>query len=188
MTSTARTDTSREQAILDYARELLGRSEPRVEYIRRGFARQWGRLRVVYDPAELRERLASVDEEPVTEVRWHMGPGPVVRLEATFTQKWEVERVIDLLPGGTVEGNARRLILGRLRDADSLASTRTQPETVISVLAIHYLSRKGGGSLSGEAAKDLYDAAEVGHSLGDGWRKQSIDTLARLEARFGPLP
>ena len=188
-TSAARTDTSRERAILDHARGLLDGGEQRVEYIRRGFARQWGSGRLIYDPLQLRERIASVDEEPVTEVRWLFGPGPVARLEATFTLKSEAERVMRALPGDEIDPTARRFILGRLRDRETTASSRLQPETVIRVLAIHYLSHKGGGSLTLEDAKRAYVSAGLEPVFpDDGWRKQRDRTLATLERDFGPLP
>jgi hypothetical protein len=117
-------------------------------------------------------------------VKLLMGPGG---MDSWFT-RWVLPPFADSLPGRTTPR-------ARLR--------RREARTVARVLAIHYLSRSGGGTRTIEAAAELYRteierAAEGNRRAGrrlpkgwqalpESWRMERTRVLAELRQDFGPL-
>jgi hypothetical protein len=205
-----RPPSDREQAILDLALHFLleypGSAEDGGEVghwykmrgqpdaIRREFLRVTGREHVLDERSgrEVELHLPSGDEKLISLKIWFRNADRLLDfvecadLGAFFTPV--LSGVAAMLPG-----RHKRRVRRRPR----------KPPTIARVLAIHYLSRPGGGERTLEQAAELYRAAiekaaklnrQAGGrtpkgwiALPDGWRGERSRVLADLREDLGPL-
>jgi hypothetical protein len=160
----------RDDLILELAEDLLALKVADAEWVRREFGRRFGR-----------GELGPQSAEDVDTSHAHEG---VVRVTYTLTsvRDWDRLRAAGFLAGDHLAG-----LRGVFRDRGVQRNRWREPETIVRAMAVHYLSRAGGGERSAEAAAELYAARHEADA--DKWDPQRHSRIIRqVEAEYGPLP
>lgn len=153
-----------------------------------------------------RQALGRSDEEPPSLVTYDMAERGVFRITVEYRSAFAAGRLIRFLhPDGdhkryatTPDGRrvlvnapaliARRIgsIAGRnLHQANRRRGRFRASSAVARVLAIHYLSRTGGGDRTLEEAARL--VAEAGICVPDGWRNERQRVIRQIREEYGPV-
>jgi hypothetical protein len=202
--------TAREQAILGLARQFAleypGSAE-KPEEIGRWYLRRGAPELIRREFLQVTDREDLLDRHSGKEIEIHLPQGDETLPSVTIWFR-NGDRLRDFIEQMRVAGFMRSalsmvaLTLPARRRPRARAGSR-EPATIARVLAIHYLSRGGGGRLTLEAAAELYRATledalgqnqQAGRrrrpgwlALPDGWRAERSRVLAELQEEYGPL-
>jgi hypothetical protein len=156
--------------ILELAGDLLALRVDDAEVVRREFGRRFGRREL--GPRSAEEVDASRAQEGVIRVTYTL----------TSVRDWDRLRAAGFLAGDVLAG-----LRGVFRDRAVKRNRNHDPQTIIRAVAVHYLSRNGGGDRTAVTAAELY--AERLEADADKWDSAIHGHIIRqVEAQYGELP
>lgn len=165
----------REQRIVDIAARLLSDGIDDPELARREFGVRFG----------------SADQDDFsTEVTVMPIPGRGVRVVLDLASVTDWRAFIRSRFGAPIPPEWRARAEKAFRDSSRQRSRSRKPATIARALAIHYLSRDGGGALSLDAAARRYSLDErcASHDLNGSWdASEHRKIVAQLVSEYGAL-
>jgi len=169
--------------VADFCFGLPDESHSGVGWVRRQFVQTFGGEQVL--------------PEQSVHYRLRFAPGPSPRpvsvlIEVELTSVADARPILDELFGTKRDDWRRRDIESHLEAASGRRASRKRSPaaTVIRALALHYLSRAGGGRRTFDQSWAMYQEWFAVRDPGstDGWdQSRQREVIARLETEFGSL-